>query len=115
MGAMVFGQPHRERVQFNEETLWTGIPRDYQHPGAAQHLPEIRRLLKEGQQAKAESLAMDHFMSVPLRQERYQPLGDLWLTLSGHENVRDYRRELDLDSGIVTIRYRVGVATFTPS
>ena len=45
MGAMVFGSAPVERIQFNEDTLWIGQPRDYSHPGAAEHLPEIRKLL----------------------------------------------------------------------
>ncbi len=45
LGGMVHGGPGREHLQFNEATLWTGQPRDYQHPGAAEVLPAIRRLL----------------------------------------------------------------------
>jgi alpha-L-fucosidase 2 len=71
---MVFGGTAEERIQFNESTVWTGVPREYQHEGAAQVLPELRRLLKEGKQAEAEALAMKSFMSVPLRQEKYQPV-----------------------------------------
>jgi alpha-L-fucosidase 2 len=37
MGAMVFGGIDRERIQFNESTVWTGSPRDYAHKGAYQH------------------------------------------------------------------------------
>ena len=37
LGAMVFGGTADERVQFNEDTLWTGKPHDYSHPGAAGH------------------------------------------------------------------------------
>ena len=34
LGAMVFGGIARERIQFNEATLWTGGPHDYARPGA---------------------------------------------------------------------------------
>ncbi|MCD6303904.1 MAG: glycoside hydrolase N-terminal domain-containing protein [Planctomycetes bacterium] len=46
MGAMVFGGVDVERIQFNEDTLWTGRPQDYQHPGAAKSLPEVGMLLR---------------------------------------------------------------------
>src|SRR5665811_439444 len=36
MGAMIFGGASRERIQFNEHTVWTGEPHDYAHKGAAQ-------------------------------------------------------------------------------
>ena len=37
LGAMVFGGTSQERIQFNEDTVWTGAPHDYAHPGAAEH------------------------------------------------------------------------------
>src|SRR5205809_7784046 len=72
LGAMVFGGIADEHLQFNETTVWTGVPRAYHHVGAAKVLPQLRRLLAEGKQAEAEALAMKEFMSVPLRQEKYQ-------------------------------------------
>src|SRR6185436_3591318 len=67
----------------------------------------LRRLLKEGKQAEAEALAMKSFMSVPLRQEKYQPFGDVRLKL-GHGAATDYRRALDLDEAVASVQYRVG-------
>ena len=32
LGAMVYGQIPNETIQFNEDTLWTGIPRYYHNP-----------------------------------------------------------------------------------
>jgi len=62
IGAMVFAGVEKDRIQFNEETLWTGGPRDYNHKGAATYLAEIRKLLFEGKQAEAEKLAAEKFM-----------------------------------------------------
>jgi alpha-L-fucosidase 2 len=113
LGAMVFGGKATERIQFNEDTLWTGEPHEYQHEGAVKFLPEIRRLLAEGKQKEAEALAMQEFMSVPLRQKAYQPCADLNLVFPGHEAATDYVRALDLDTGIATVRYKVGDVTYT--
>jgi alpha-L-fucosidase 2 len=113
LGAMVFGGTADERIQFNDDTLWAGKPRDYVHEGAAQYLPVLRKLLTEGRQREAEQLAMEHFMSVPLRQFPYLPFGDLLLRFPGHEEASEYRRRLDLDSGVVTMSYQVGGTTFT--
>jgi alpha-L-fucosidase 2 len=112
LGGMVFGGADQERIQFNEDTLWTGCPQDYSHPGAKEYLSEIRKLLWEGKQKEAEDLALAHFMSVPLRQMAYQPFGDLRLSFE-HGDVSDYRRDLDLDAAVATVRYRVGDAAFT--
>lgn len=64
IGAMVFAGVEKDRIQFNEETLWTGGPRNYNHKGAANYLPELRRLLFEGKQEEAEKLATEHFMGM---------------------------------------------------
>jgi alpha-L-fucosidase 2 len=110
MGAMVFGGVAVERIQFNEHTVWTGTPHAYDREGAVRFLPEIRRLLVAGKQREAEQLAMQEFMSVPLRQKAYQPCGDLWLEFPEHQEVAAYRRWLDLDTGTCTTEYQcVGV------
>jgi len=110
LGAMVFGGVREERIQFNEHTVWTGQPHAYHHEGAAKFLPEIRRLLGEGKQREAEQLATQEFMSIPLRQFAYQPCGDLWLEFPEHQPATEYRRWLDLDSGVCTTEYHVGQA-----
>ena len=96
LGAMIFGGAENERIQFNEETLWTGAPHDYSHPGASAYLDTIRQLLFQGRQKDAEALAMKEFMSVPLGQKAYQPFGDLKLYFPGHGDFSRYSRELDL-------------------
>ncbi|HEY7118906.1 MAG TPA: glycoside hydrolase family 95 protein [Tepidisphaeraceae bacterium] len=113
MGAMVFGGMAEEHLQFNEDTVWTGSPHEYQHDGAAKYLPKIRELLAKGDQKEAEGLAMEQFMSVPVRQEAYQPFGDLYLKFDGHDQAAGYRRELDLDSAVSTVSYTVNGVRFT--
>jgi alpha-L-fucosidase 2 len=89
MGAMVFGGVEHARYQFNEDTLWAGGPRSYAHAGAAEHLPTIRQLLLAGNQPEAERLAARHFMSIPLRQMPYQPMGDVELDFPDHGEAHD--------------------------
>lgn len=113
LGAMVFGGTAQERIQFNEDTLWTGRPRDYVREGAREHLDEIRRLIFEGKLDEAAQLFRAKMISDPVRQKAYQPFGDVHLDFAGHEQVEDYYRELDIDSAIATTRYRVGAITFT--
>jgi len=113
LGAMVFGGPAADRIQFNEETLWAGQPHDYSHEGANSSLQVIRELLWEGKQDEAEKLAMERFMSIPLRQQKYQPFGDIFLNFPDHESVTDYKRELDISNAVCKISYRVGDIRFT--
>jgi alpha-L-fucosidase 2 len=115
LGAMVFGGPVRERIQFNEETVWNGEPREYHRPGAVGHLDEVRAALFAGDQDRADALASVHLMGAPKRQQSYQAFGDLRLNFSGIDStaVTEYRRQLDLDSGVVRTRFRVGEVTHT--
>ena len=64
LGAMVFGGVEQDRIQFNEETLWTGEPREYNRKGAYKYLGQIRQLLFEGKQKEAEQLAEKEFMGL---------------------------------------------------
>ncbi len=109
---MVFGAVEQEHLQFNEDTLWNGEPREYHNEGAVEYLPQIRRLLAEGRQKEAEDLAMKEFMSEPLRQKAYQPFGDLTLDFPDHAEVSDYKRSLDLDTALAAVCYGVGETTF---
>jgi alpha-L-fucosidase 2 len=105
VGAMIFGDPSKDRIQFNESTVWTGEPHEYQRKGAVEHLPTIRRLLAEGRQKEAEALAMEKFMGDPMRQKAYQAFGDLWIEQAGVAGAQAYRRDLDLDSAVASVRF----------
>ncbi|MBT4141382.1 MAG: glycoside hydrolase family 95 protein, partial [Candidatus Latescibacteria bacterium] len=113
LGAMVFGNVQNDRIQFNEDTLWTGGPHEYHRKGAVKHLAKIRQLIFDGKQEQAEQLAFKHFMGNPKRQKAYQPCGDLLLYFPEHENVTHYHRELNLDTGIATTTYQVDNVTYT--
>jgi len=113
LGAMVYGGVAHEHIQLNEDTVWNGKKRDRVNPEALKTLPEIRRLLFEGKPREAEALEDQKMMGIPNRQPPYQPLGDLNIDFSGQDDAVDYRRELNLTTGIVRVTYRVGDATFT--
>jgi hypothetical protein len=105
LGAMVFGGVARERIQLNEDTLWSGGPRDWNNPEAKAWLPKVREALFAGRYLEANKLCKK--MQGPYTQS-YQPLGDLHLAFSPDGVVENYRRELDLESGIATTRFRMG-------
>jgi len=64
IGAMLFGGVEKDHIQFNEETLWSGAPRNYSRPGAYKYLDSIRQLLFAGKQKEAEALAEKEFMGL---------------------------------------------------
>jgi alpha-L-fucosidase 2 len=110
LGAMVFGGVKEERLQLNEDTLWSGAPRPWNNPDALQHLQEVRRLVLEEQDYVAADRVC-RLMQGPF-EEAYQPLGDLHLFMDHGDDVSDYRRELDLDTAIARTSYRVGGAEY---
>jgi alpha-L-fucosidase 2 len=112
LGAMVFGGIQQERLQLNEDTLWSGGPRDWNNPQALQVLPEVRRLIFEERYAEANTLAQQMQGSYT---ESYQPLGDLLLDFpfADTEAVSAYYRDLDLDRAVATTCYTLDRATYT--
>lgn len=112
LGAMVFGGIKSERLQLNEDTLWSGGPHNYDNPRALEHLGEARKLIAAGKFKEAERLCDRFLLGVPKYQQAYQPLGNLRLHFPGDARVEDYRRELDLANGIAMVTYRLGGATF---
>ena len=110
LGACVFGNPARERIQLNEDSIWDGEHRDRNNPKAAEAVPKIRELLFAGKVAEAEALALSDMMSIPRRMPCYQTLGDLYLDftpigLTPETNLEDYHLELNLDTAIVTTTF----------
>src|SRR5690606_20943157 len=81
MGAMICGGDTLDEVQFNEETLWTGEPRNYNKIGAHHYLDTIRFLLDQGKQREAEELAMNEFMGLKSETEVNEP----WLARVSEE------------------------------
>lgn len=111
LGAMVFGGVGAERLQLNDDTLWSGGPKDWDNPKAKAALPEMRRLVAAGAFVEADRLAKQ--MMGPYTQS-YLPLGDLHLTFEHGDVTRaGYRRSLDLRSGVASVRYAIGEVTYT--
>lgn len=122
LGAMVFGGAPAERIVLNESSMWSGSVEDADLEGAADALPEIRRLLLEGRNAEAEALVNRHFVckgkgsgharGKDLPYGCYQTLGDLRLEFDHGTGISGYERELDLETAIARISYEAGGARF---
>jgi len=105
LGAMIFGGVETERLQLNEDTLWSGGPQDGNNPRAKEVLPEVRRLLAEEKYAEADRLCKE--MLGPYTQS-YLPLGNLTLAFEHGDDARGYGRELDLAGAVSRVRYDIG-------
>ena len=78
LGAMVFGGVENERLQLNEETVWSKGGMLVDKKDGFKAIPKIRKLLFEGMYTEAEKMCLDHLMTDRLESgtNSYQTLGD---------------------------------------
>lgn len=108
IGAMVFGDPIRERIQVNEESIWYGGPVNRNNPDLKQYLPKIRELIFAGRIKQAEELMVLAMSGCPNSVHPYQTLGDISISFENPGEISEYRRTLDLDKALCTICYKAG-------
>jgi len=109
IGAMVFGGIPQERVQLNEESIWSGGFRDRNNPEAKTNLEQIRSLLKAGNVSEAEELARFSLSGLPEFQRSYQTLGDLFINFHGMDGKHEeYTRLLNLENAVSVVSYKIG-------
>jgi len=119
LGAMMFGGVNEERIVLNESSVWSGSRQDADRPDAYKALPEIRRLLLAGKNVEAEALVNANFTckgpgSDGVQYGCYQVLGNLHLSFAGDTNVpaTNYRRELNLNDAVTSLRFTRGGVEF---
>ncbi len=112
LGAMVFGGIEEERVQLNEDTYWSGGPYSTVVPGGYKKLPEIQQLIFEGKPIEAHKLFGRHLMGYPVEQQKYQSLANLHLFFEKDQEAENYRRWLDLQTGITGTEYTINGVTY---
>lgn len=112
LGVMVFGQPGKEELQLNEETVWAGEPGNNINPEVGEAIPVLRDLLNKGNYAEAQEYANIHILSSNQGMP-YQPVGGLFIEFPGHENYSDYKRTLNIENAVAATSYSVDGVTFT--
>ena len=112
IGAMVYGKSGEEKIQFNEETYWTGGPYSTVVKGGYEKLPEIQKYIFNGEPLKAHKIFGRALMGYPVEQQKYQSLANLHLFF-GQDSVDNYRRSLDLKTGVVAVEYNFEGVNYT--
>ena len=108
LGAMIFGTVLKERLQLNEESLWAGEPADVYPENFLENLRKLQGLVLEGKILEARELGLAKLTKSPTSFRSYEPLADLWIEMDHAPEIEDYRRQLDLQTGIATVEYRLG-------
>lgn len=113
IGAMDFGGTNTNRIILNEKTLWSGGVQDADNDSAHFYLPKIQQFLLKGDNKAAQALLQQKFVSKGSGSGYgqgandnygcYQILGDLWIKWKDTTaEVRNYRRQLQLDKALAT-------------
>ena len=104
LGGMVFGDQFGT-IQVNEDTVWAGTPVDRNRTPKDGSLARARELWFKGDVLGAQRIMQDEFMT-PDWVRSYQPLmtvGTRWS--DPFETITDYRRSLDLATGVATTEF----------
>jgi alpha-L-fucosidase 2 len=121
---MIHGAVRMERIQLNEDSLWSGAPQNADNPSALEKLPEIRQLLFQHKYTEAQALAEKHLICQGPGSNRgrggkvaygsYETLGDLNLAFAHPEDKEpeNYRRSLDLTTAIARVTYEIDGVSF---
>jgi alpha-L-fucosidase 2 len=108
-----------EHLQLNESSLWQGSRANRLNPGAHDAFPQIRKLLLDSQGVdaakitEAEKLAKQNMIAIPAGQPGYVTLGDLYLHTANKGEISDYRRELDLETGVARATFTMNGVHYT--
>lgn len=111
LGAMIYGGVSEDAVGLNEDTIWSGYPRNDSAPGTPGTYGKIKEAVLNSRFGEAEEL----FESLLVRNESasFLPLGELTLSFKNSGEPKDYSRSLDLSKGCVTVSYRLGGKSFS--
>ena len=117
IGAMVYGDPFREEIQLNEETVWQGSPYNNHNPEALGALSLMRSLIFEGRYAEAQQLGTDKFLSKVGNEMSYQTVGSLFIEYTDRRadrrDLNSYSRRLDIGNAVASAEYTAGGVRFT--
>jgi alpha-L-fucosidase 2 len=116
LAAMVFGEPNAERVQLNEETIWSGEPGNNIIPNVYDSIQQIRKLLFEGKYKEAQDLSNKTFpRNAPTGTNygmKYQTAGSLMIRFNDQQQPTNYQRDLDLGNAVASVTYQSNGVTY---
>lgn len=126
LGAMVYGGEYTDKIQINEDTLWSGCPSDEVNADAKNHIARVRELISEGRYDEAQAICDEKMLHK--EGKSYSAYGTLFVQLNenfsnglkrsdtmlfGKTDKSKYYRELDLDTAVAKEVFEVGGITYT--
>lgn len=99
-GVMIYGSAKKERLCFNDGTLWSGYPKDYNSAESFENLNKVRKLIFEGKNNEADTLCEDKLKG--FYSETFMPLGEVTLKFSKTSS-DGFVRSLNLENAVHTV------------
>ena len=116
LGAMVSGSIEQDTIQLNEDTFWSGSPYNNCNQYALKYLKAIRSAIDEGRYEEAQKLSLKYIVAdreVTGHGMIYESVGRLLLSFNHpSRNIKQYRRELDLNTATANTSYTAGGVTY---
>ncbi|RAJ10964.1 alpha-L-fucosidase 2 [Chitinophaga skermanii] len=124
LGALISGNPNRDRIWLNEISMWSGGIEDPNNPEAHKVLPAIQSYLLNGDNQAAQRILQTAFVSLGKGSGNgaganvpygcYQTLGDLLITWKDTTAAyTHYARSLDLEKAVATTTWQRNGVTYT--
>lgn len=104
-GIMIYGGVSEERLQYNEESIWAGGSMDTKIDGFKEKIDYIRELLATGREYEAELWTEENMKNDFFNIKSYEYAGELFIKLHDTDDCKNYKRDIDLISGICTVSY----------
>ena len=114
LGGMVYGGKTTAQLQLNEETFWSGGPHNNNSKTSINYLDQVRNLIFNGKESEAETIIDQQFVKGPHGQ-RFLSLGSLKFNFTSYKaaDVKDYYRELDLQTAVATETFTADSTHYT--
>ncbi len=111
LGAMVYGRTDKETISMNSDSLWTGYPRKSDVKDCAnESFVKARDLAMKGEYRKAQDIIEEDVLANC--SQAYMPLCDIKIAYPALMPRKNYKRYLDLETGINTVEYTRCSANF---
>jgi alpha-L-fucosidase 2 len=112
LGAMDYGGASHERLQINEDTLYSGEPpADLRSIDITGDLPLVTGMIRSGRYADADAYIASHWLG--RAQQCYEPMGELAIDSPDGAPIEGYCRWLDLANATAGARWSQNGVVYT--
>lgn len=105
IGVMLYGNPDKERIVINEESLWSGKQIEEKCSASQEALDGIRGLLFAQKYEEAAALCRKTFLANPEKVRFYESVGEIYIDFFDGRKYENYRKELELNEAVARVSY----------